>query len=160
MTALTAEAMGKDQWRIHGVINPEVYSEPLPNKMTEDEAVEALKRREKEIRVASVDIAYRVIRRVFGKLALEASEPGAGAGVSERVTTKPGQKTSFEGGYTGQNEAMNSFRTMKETLLVFHADVKKYNVAEIVAWFGQERRRLQTGIATADEEHALTGRVC
>jgi hypothetical protein len=149
LRALAAEAMGRDRWRIHGMINPEVYSEPLPDRMTEEEAVAALQQRSPEIRVASLAIAYRVIQRVFGGLALETPEPGPGAGPSERVTTSGG-KTKFEGGYTTQNEAMKSFRTMKESLLVFHVDVKKFNVAEIAAWFQQERRSLSTGIDTAN----------
>jgi Domain of unknown function (DUF4157) len=151
LTELSAESVEKDRWRIHGKINPEIYSESLPDRMTEEEAVKALQNRAKEIRVQSLDIAYRIIRRVFGHLAQETSEPGPGAGPSKSVTTDKKGTVSFEGGYTAQNEAMNSFRTMKQTMLVFHTDVKKFSVAEIAAWLPQEREKLRTGLETSQQ---------
>ena len=144
LRVLIDESVGRARWRIHGEVNPVMYSHPLPDLMTEDEAVAALQNRQSEIMVSSLDIARRVIERVFRGLTTETPEPGPGAGPARHVTKPPGGRTEFEGAYSGQVDAMESFRVMKEQMLVFHVDVRRFSISEIEAWFAEEGRRLRT----------------
>jgi hypothetical protein len=170
---LETESAGKDKWDIVGEVNPTEKSPPIPEAISETEAIAQLKAYAATARasktgnagslsftVQSLAIAKTVMSVVFRHAVKESTGPGPGSAPAGDISAIPGKPGvyDFKKPPEAQSSGQNSFRELKERMLLYHVDIGRFSVAEIGAWFQQQKVQI-AGVIETHEKAALSGRV-
>jgi hypothetical protein len=167
---LETEPAGKDKWDVVGEINPTEKSPPIPDAISEAEAIAQLQAYAAAARagkagslsftVQSVAIAKTVMGVVFRHAVKDAAGPGPGSAPAGEIAAVPGKpgEYDFKKPPEAQSSGQNSFRELKERMLLYHVDIGRFQVAEIANWFAQQKVQIAAVIET-HQAAVASGRV-